>query len=207
MKKIFGLFAMAAVVATSLTCCGGGGGDGISGKTYIFSAPPLQCSGSMELTVQDSITTGENKLYNATVSFGNQTYYGTVKQEAPAEGANVRLVLSVLGGQEFGAGQDVWEFFSYFLPDDLEEGDTVTGLPAPVIDMVYSDGNTQGTYFLSYYLPPADDEELPEGGEGNGNNNNNDEEDEEGNKKVDYSDLELELVTIPVAGDWWVSNR
>ena len=57
-------------------------------------------------------------------------------------------------------------------------------------------------------LPPEDEEELPEGGEGNGNNNNNDDDDDdEGNKKVDYSGLELELVTIPVAGDWWVSNR
>ena len=78
MKKIFGLFAMAALATTGLTCCGGGGGgeDSHSYRTYTFDGPMMK--GVMQVRVMDQMD-GVDGKYNATISFSvpnTRTYSG-----------------------------------------------------------------------------------------------------------------------------------
>ena len=78
MKKIFGLFAMAALATTGLTCCGGGGGgeDSHAYRTYTFDGPMMK--GVMQVRVMDQMD-GVDGKYNATISFSvpnNRTYSG-----------------------------------------------------------------------------------------------------------------------------------
>lgn len=78
MKKIFGLFAMAALASTSLTCCGGGGGgeDSHAYRTYTFDGPMMK--GVMQVRVMDQMD-GVDGKYNATISFSvpnTRTYSG-----------------------------------------------------------------------------------------------------------------------------------
>ena len=78
MKKIFGLFAMAALATTGLTCCGGGGGgeDSHSYPTYTFDGPMMK--GVMQVRVMDQMD-GVDGKYNATISFSvpnTRTYSG-----------------------------------------------------------------------------------------------------------------------------------
>lgn len=78
MKKIFGLFAMAALATTGLTCCGGGGGgeDSHAYRTYTFDGPMMK--GVMQVRVMDQMD-GVDGKYNATISFSvpnTRTYSG-----------------------------------------------------------------------------------------------------------------------------------
>lgn len=78
MKKIFGLFAMAALATTGLTCCGGGGGgeDSHAYRTYTFDGPMMR--GVMQVRVMDQMD-GVDGKYNATISFSvpnTRTYSG-----------------------------------------------------------------------------------------------------------------------------------
>ncbi|MBR2125398.1 MAG: hypothetical protein IJ943_01525 [Akkermansia sp.] len=86
MKKIFGLFAMAALATTGLTCCGGGGGgDSHAYRTYTFDGPELK--GVMQVRVLDQMD-GVNGKYNATISFSEpntKTYSGYFKATQVAD--------------------------------------------------------------------------------------------------------------------------
>lgn len=81
MKKIFGLFAMAALATTGLTCCGGGGGDegaeSHAYRTYTFDAQ--NTVGAMVVKVQDQVE-GVAGRYNAQITFttggGSSIYPG-----------------------------------------------------------------------------------------------------------------------------------
>ena len=168
MKKIFGLFAMAAVAATGLTCCGGGGGnDNLAYRTYQFDA----CTGfigCMNVAIFDLNGMNEGE-YSAKVSFGNNHpmgasgYDATFKIKDDSDPENIQVTISVKE-KDLGADEDAWAYFSEFM-DDMEEGDTMINFPKPQITIHFNSKRTGGTYDTLYELhgfgddPRTEDEE------------------------------------------------
>lgn len=168
MKKIFGLFAMAAVVATSLTCCGGGGGDGgnFAYKTYRFNSPTM--AGSMVVRVFEPMGSGAQR-YEATISFGDRgiPYNGEFEVMSDIDAENPVVTVHINGNPNFATDEGVFEFFSDFLPPDLEQGDGVYGAPQPLMTLTYTNAQkTMGSYTLQYNFKMAGDDPRTEEEEG-----------------------------------------
>ncbi|MBQ3218445.1 MAG: hypothetical protein IJB33_06195 [Akkermansia sp.] len=186
LKKIFGLFAMAAVAATGLTCCGGGGGDDgelsvrfLCNKVLMIQAPgPLYDPDEEEEgeaddddDEKDNIITGEGNAFAgsmfvevmdmessakapARISFGrvnNGRYAGYVEivggtPEAP------QITVYAQPGSDLGKDEEVWAWFSSFLDEDIEEGDTIVGMPAPYITLDNWTSRESGTCTVRFTI-------------------------------------------------------
>ncbi len=200
LKKIFGLFAAAARAATGLTCCGGGGGDSLSGKTYRFVPVGTQGDTHMDLTVNEQIDS-DKTMYYATVNFGGQPYNGMVTKVEPTAGGDVKLTVNVFGDQKFGEDTNVWTFFASLMGDqELQEGDAIMGLPAPMFELKYTDKNKQvGTYIFSINVLKNDED-----GEGAAPQADDDDNNGAGAVNGDNVTLEYETVTSNTPGKFYL---
>ena len=189
MKKIFGMFAVAALAATALTGCGGGGSeeDGPTINKLCFKTLRIQAPGPIIVPDEDEeeenpdpnplpdeendIITGDgnsfggsmfiyikdkenSKKAQAKVSFGIDNkgqYNGSVEivggtTEAP------EITVYVDSGSNVGSDEEAWAWFANFLTEDLEEGDTLVGLPAPYITLNNWVDDRNGTCTVRFTL-------------------------------------------------------
>lgn len=222
MKKIFGMFAMAAVAATTLTCCGGGGTDTnddgpasinkFCGRTIQFNGVGLSgptAAGTMWAIVDNMTYNNSSSTAEAWFSFG-ATPSREMRGQLIVEGgtnAAPTVTIHVNDAEQFGQDTGAQGFFADFLPDDLEEGDTVLGTPAPRIDMTYA-SSSEGQFHVTYtFLTRKDEEEGQNNNNGNNNQgNNNGGQTGTGEPGVVDPDYEMKTMTSPLPGRFYILN-
>ncbi|MBQ2379338.1 MAG: hypothetical protein II295_02995 [Akkermansia sp.] len=170
MKKIFGMFAVAALAATALTGCGGGSEDNdeLNINKFCYKTLRIQAPGRLippEEDGDEGANGGENPDQNGgtppPITGDGNVYAGAMyvqisekltSKKAKAEtgfGAKVRQYdgyIEVIGGTpeapmvtiyldstSVGGDPEAQGWFSSFIGEDLEEGDTLLGLPAPYV--------------------------------------------------------------------------
>ena len=155
MKKIFGMFAMAAVAATTLTCCGGGAGTEDGTHSFAYKTVTYRTSetlaGTMVIRVYDKTSSGSN-TYNADISFGEngKKHQGIFQVVDNSESPTVTM--HVDGNESFDTDTGVLRFYaSLGLPEDLQAGDAVYGFPRPTITMDYTN-NAEGLYTATFEI-------------------------------------------------------
>ena len=133
MKKIFGLFAMAAVAATGLTCCGGGGGgDNLEGSTIKFFEVGTS-AGTMYVTVLSK--SGANSSYTITRfgGLGQSKNNGEIVEHSNSKDPNVKIPDEVTKVRHVSVSLD-----SY---DDATNNREATGFYSSITGAATTNGN------------------------------------------------------------------
>ena len=167
MKKIFGLFAAAALAATGLTCCGGGGGGNgsIAHKTFYFSALGAQTEagttipgsgGSLWIEVKDEIAEAKNS-YNARIGFGTKGSAGNATvfiNSVDPEEADMSISFSALSYDDMQNDTEAVAYFSKAMEDvEFEDGEVngVVSFPAMELKLKYSESSkSTGDYVADF---------------------------------------------------------
>ena len=185
MKKIFGLFAMAALAATGLTCCGGGGGDS---NSIAFSTLEFQAPGTTAATMVISIS--EN-YYNSKGTYDAR--YGFERRSFPYTGKFI-VVDGLEGSAEITDSQnqvvkidydmvatinidsnienflddDAVEAYFYKFTDTLQKEDEedddnvrLENPPAPKLYLKYNEDMTGGTFTAQFDVEVEKEETDP----------------------------------------------
>ncbi len=185
MKKIFGLFAAAALAATGLTCCGGGGGGNgsIAYKTIYFSALGGETPegevvpgsvGSMYIEVLGEIPEG-NGNFDARVGFGHKGTAGSAVVTVTESSENsLKMTFTIDEYQGMENDRNAVAFFQIAMADvEFTDGqaDGVVQFPGMLLTLDYNEGSkSAGNYtaqFAGQRVTVNDD-----GGEGGGEGGN-----------------------------------
>lgn len=157
MKKIFGLFAAAALAATGLTCCGGGGGGNgsIAHKTFYFSALGAKTEGgttvpgsggSLWIEVRDEIAEAKG-TYNARIGFGTKGSVGNAMvfvNSVDPEEADLSISFDVLSYDDMQNDTEAVAYFSKAMQGvEFQDGQVngVVEFPSMELKLTYSDGS------------------------------------------------------------------